>query len=199
MSEGRIVIDPSKGFGDLGINQIFTMYHKDYPEGRVFNVQKDGFTEDSPTLKQQGWVDNPAKIGVNVWKDPEVDAKVKDLKRQFDNGLIDNVDAPGGQTSAEVEMLRTELAKKESIIQGMRSEPGQAQETKETMERIHDERADAYRGSHQRAEVVSGPDGVTSKPDPEDVQPVVDPFEKDMPPVDADGQPTESGDDGTYI
>ena len=175
------------------------MYHKDYPEGRKFNARVDGFAEDSPTLKEQGWVDNPAKIGINVWKDPDATPKINDLKRQFDNGLIGNVDAPGGQSAAEVEMLKTELAKAQSTIEGMRTQPSQEKETAETMERIQDERADAYRGSHKRAEAFSGQDGVTSKPDPGDPQPVVDPFEKDLPPVDADGQAAQEGSDGTYI
>ena len=96
------------------MSRPFAMYHKDYtgPEGRIFD-------EDEPSdpsreeLARQGWVDNPAKHGMNPWG-PGAQAKVDEIEQKFRDKKIGPLDEPGSYDEiVEGERLMREQAERE--------------------------------------------------------------------------------------
>ena len=68
----------------------FFMYHKKHaPTGKEFDSEVDSETPES--LAEKGWVDNPAKIGVNVWG-PDNEPYVQAMKQKYDRGEVKALD-----------------------------------------------------------------------------------------------------------
>ena len=66
------------------------LYHPtDAPGGRKF----EGTEESMRSLADQGWVDNPAKIGVNVWSDksPEMMHHIQKIQDSYLSGEIPGI------------------------------------------------------------------------------------------------------------
>ena len=80
----------------------FMMYHKDYaPTGKEFDSEVDGRTPES--LAKKGWVDNPAKIGINVWG-PDSEADVQTMQQKFARGLVKALDEPAFVSADKMEL-----------------------------------------------------------------------------------------------
>ena len=59
------------------------LYHKDYaPEGQIFDLEKVS----EAMLVEQGWVDNPGKLGINIWTGDH--AAMAELKNAFEKGDV---------------------------------------------------------------------------------------------------------------
>jgi len=102
-------------------------YHPEYTdhEGRLM-TKEDGYTIEH--LMSQGWVDHPAKAGLNPWGDIAQDS-VEQLRNDYKNGRVPGIEAPGGQTNeqrmqdhlaihqqaAEIKKLQKMIRQEESI------------------------------------------------------------------------------------
>ena len=75
------------------------LYHKEYkPTGRIFDLNEVSLE----TLESEGWVDDPAKIGVNMWGGGVgVEAAVKARMEAVERGDIDRMGGDGPLTSNE--------------------------------------------------------------------------------------------------
>ena len=126
----------------LGFNTV-CLYHKDYaPEGRTF----DYTTQDINMLtKDQGWVDSPAKININLWG-PQEDARVKEIAEMYDKGEIGAVDpipASGNEAMARLQAERDFYAKE---LRVQREQIEQLQrDLRMSQQEYNDEMADARR------------------------------------------------------
>ena len=61
------------------------LYHSiEAPEGKLFNSAEESFE----SLAKVGWVDNPAKIGVNVWGDDAAGDVIKILHEKYLSGEV---------------------------------------------------------------------------------------------------------------
>ena len=86
-------------------------YHDDTPEGRIFDME-----EVSPeTLAEQGWVDSPAKIGVDPWSgDPE---RFSELRQQVQDGEVPRIggllDVRGDDADKELVLKQNDKLLKE--------------------------------------------------------------------------------------
>ena len=70
----------------------FMMWHKDAPkEGVEFDTDRDNCSPESKA--RQGWVDNPAKLGINLWG-PDHESYVRAVKQKYDRGLVKALDDP---------------------------------------------------------------------------------------------------------
>lgn len=102
--------------------QPFTMYHKEYaPGGQDFDLE-DGHTPVS--LSKEGWVDNPAKLGINLWG-PDAQAHVDEMAAKFEQRLIPAVDGPDGQLS-DAEEKQRQLDEKDRQIHELEAERDRA-------------------------------------------------------------------------
>lgn len=125
------------------------MYHKEYdPEGRVHDLDVVNIDE----LVRQGWVDNPAKLGINLWNDdPETTAAVKDIETEFVNkrlGPLDDVVVLTGveeaqRLTAENEQLYKRIREVESEREALK------RSLRESKEKLADHRSDAARESEK--------------------------------------------------
>ena len=131
----------------------FTMYHLEYaPTGQDFDLDEGHSREE---LVSQGWVDNPAKIGVNVWNpdDDAINKRVAQMKRDFDDGVIPAVDDPNFQS----DRLRAEAEENTRRLQ-----------EREEMLRENEDLRERLRQSEQRfADMESDGNKLAGKPDPE--------------------------------
>lgn len=133
-------------------------YHAEYaPEGQIFDLNKVSDTD----LVAQGWVDNPAKIGNNMWGREDLDGPVQHTRDQLKNGDIDPVDkesrpAHGSQEEnerhqIERDRLYGELRTKDETIAYLQ------RQLREGKERDADIRSDAAKSGQQSpAEMVAG-------------------------------------------
>ena len=71
------------------------LYHKEYagPEGRRFEA------EDVATLErliarraEEGWVDNPAKVGINAWPGMDAEERVAKIAKAYERGKVKAID-----------------------------------------------------------------------------------------------------------
>ena len=149
----------------------FYMFHKEYaPEGRIFD-EDDGHTPQS--LVPEGWVDSPAKIGVNLSApgDPVVDKGVAEIAAAFEAKLIPAVDDPHFQSA----QLREQA---EETVQALAARDEALREAEDLRERL--------RLSEQRfADMESDGNKLAGRPDPE--------HQVQVP----DGAPTGTGNQGT--
>lgn len=72
-------------------------YHKEYaPEGRPFEADSESaMHEMSKGLAQEGWVDDPAKLGINVWGVNADLGAIAQLKADFEAGRVPAIAPPG--------------------------------------------------------------------------------------------------------
>lgn len=80
------------------------MYHKDYaPKGKIFNFAEPGPSQQD--LVKQGWVDNPAKIGIDLWAELEGMSEedrarrapsIRQIESDFDTGKLKAVEETPG-------------------------------------------------------------------------------------------------------
>lgn len=127
----------------------FMLFHKDYaPTGRIFNFE-DGHTEQG--LAKEGWVDDPAKIGVNVWG-PQAEGAVARKSAQFQRGELPPIGEGRQMTQAEIDEARDVLAKQnadEAFLRGDSAHPSYRQ----GRERAKDMKADAERKADAEPEL----------------------------------------------
>ena len=65
------------------------LYHSiEAPEGKLFNSAEESFE----SLAKVGWVDNPAKIGVNVWGDDAAGNVIKILHEKYLSGEVPGIE-----------------------------------------------------------------------------------------------------------
>ena len=119
------------------------MYHKDYaPKGQMFDVAE---TPQS-LLISQGWVDNPAKIGVNVWTHAGSDEAVYKLASRYDSGHLAPVDddmTPPPAYAEELETLRQKNIDLQKRLEELRQPESVAKQGKMAREKEADLRSDA--------------------------------------------------------
>ena len=117
------------------------LWHKEYAgrEGRRFDLEKVSLD----TLVEQGWVDNPGKLGMNVWGGPDSD--MTDLKERFEREEIGAIEAVVAETRAD-EMSRLETENKRAYerlrVQEDENEALKRQ-LREANEKLADHRSDA--------------------------------------------------------
>ena len=74
-------LDPSKIVRlDTDENHKFIAYRADNPNGVTFDDRRD----DKKDLASQGWVENPAYLGINIWG-PQAEDAVQQKKKAFEN------------------------------------------------------------------------------------------------------------------
>jgi len=117
------------------------MYHKEYaPTGREHELERVSLN----ALVQEGWVDHPAKIGVNLWGEAAQD-QVNRTRDAFENGEIGPLDeiVAHPQTSAEEALMRENTL----LHQGNRERDQEIdalkRELRESKEKLADHRSDA--------------------------------------------------------
>ena len=119
------------------------MYHKDYaPKGQMFDVAE---TPQS-LLISQGWVDNPAKINVNVWGHAGSDEAVAKTTSRYDSGHLAPVDddtTPPPAYAEELEQLRQKNIDLKKRLEELRQPETVAQQGKMAREKEADLRSDA--------------------------------------------------------
>lgn len=117
------------------------LWHKEYAdrEGRVFDLEQVSID----MLVEQGWVDNPGKLGMNVWGGPDSD--MTDLKQRFEAGEIGAVEPTGAVSGSEA--LAQMAAERDRGYKRMRvmEDENEAlkRQLREANEKLADHRSDA--------------------------------------------------------
>ncbi len=86
------------------------MYHEDYaPTGKTFEASNNYELYKLQLVKNHdGWVDNPAKLGINIWNEA-AQPKVNETAALFKKGKIPVIDPPVEfLTPAELERVQHE-------------------------------------------------------------------------------------------
>ena len=124
-------------------------YHQEYaPHGRVFDLEKVS----DQSLVDQGWVDNPAKFGLNVWGGPN--EAMAEVKQQFEEGKVPAIGTPNITPRAE-EMSALEREKDRAYDElRLREDENEAlrRQLRESKEKLADHRSDAAKIEEQKAE-----------------------------------------------
>ena len=118
------------------------LWHKEYAgrEGRRFDLE----TVSLDALVEQGWVDSPAKLGMNVWGGPDSD--MNDIKGQFERKEVPAIGKavvlprPGEEAAlheAENKKLYERLRVQEDENTALK------RELREAKEKLADHRSDA--------------------------------------------------------
>jgi len=117
------------------------LYHKEYAvHGRTFS----GEAEVQEAVKQ-GWVDNPAKFGHNIWTGEHSAPHIQRIKRAYDKGKIKAVDSEiinldkidNDELKEENEALRKQLAETADALANAK------ERARLNREQLQDERNDA--------------------------------------------------------
>ena len=131
-------------------------YHKEYaPRGRDFDMEKTSIQ----ALIEQGWVDHPGKIGVNVWG-PAAQDDINRMRDAFDAGELEAIDA-GPTIVRAVNTAEKEMAEIEREIawEKLRTVEGENEalrrELRESKEKLADHRSDARKIEVKKADVQS--------------------------------------------
>lgn len=127
-------------------------YHKEYaPTGRIFDMDALGSPSEE-TLAEQGWVDGPEKIGVNLWGGSPAD--MQPYVDAVENGEIPRI-GPGSirSTAPEKEMLEAEVRRTHEQMRVKEDENEDLKrQLREANERLADHRSDAAKEAETRAE-----------------------------------------------
>ena len=116
------------------------LYHKEYqPDGREFDLHKHSLD----SLVTEGWVDNPAKFGHNIWGGEDSD--LTHIKAQFEAGELGPMDPVIAHAhSAEMDALQRENSQ---VYERLREKENEAEalrrELRESKEKLGDHRSDA--------------------------------------------------------
>ena len=114
------------------------LYHKEYaPEGRIFEKPTSALLD----MADQGWVDSPAKIGVNVWNinpsmvaDPALDEAVEVQKRAYESGKVPGIEI-GASVNIEAQKEAEALqARKDALERDIRAAEDKLRESKDKTE-----------------------------------------------------------------
>ena len=114
----------------------FKMWSKNCHDGKVFDEEEDG---PEAVWGRKGWVDNPAKLGINIYqghadKGADHEEAVQLLKRRHDIGAVKNVSNPDYMTEEEeneLTQLRREKKEREAELRGDRNLTKEMNEKKE--------------------------------------------------------------------
>ena len=119
------------------------MYHKDYaPEGRQFDENATPLT----LLAAEGWVDSPAKIGVDVWHHNGSREAVEKMASHFRNGMVPAVDDVHTPSTAYLDEMARKQKQIEALmaeLEAIKQQPSIEQQTREAAEKLADLRSDA--------------------------------------------------------
>ena len=113
----------------------YAMYHKEKaPTGRVFKFSVHG----PPSYwAKQGYVDNPAKHGLNLWG-PDNEEFVKKIHHQWQSGRLKNLDDPNyitDEAQDEIDRLRAE----NEALKQLQAQPDIQTQMKRSEEEFNDE------------------------------------------------------------
>lgn len=134
----------------VAIGVTFMLYHAEYArEGKVFRADSlDAQYRESLHHAEQGWADDPAKIGINLWGEPGETA-VAERSRAFMAGEIPAIDPPGGvvmtpeQMAEEERKAKERVALRDAVAAGQRQQEDLAQRRKMSEEKLRDHQSDA--------------------------------------------------------
>ena len=156
------------------MEQRTILYHKDYgPDGVEFDMAR----ESADTLAEEGWVDCPSKIGVNLFGRGEaVDAAMKQRQADFERDPdAQRIGGPGPTTSNE-EVVRA-VRQREEALARLRTQEDENKRLKrllkESQEKLRDHQSDARKIEERKrtGPQVQGADvktsGDTNPDDPE--------------------------------
>jgi len=118
------------------------LYHKiDAPTGHEFDLETVSLAQ----LVEAGWVDDPAKIGVNVWGHEGSQQAVAQTQARFDRGDMPPVDIPGASTPTQLEneRLKDEIARLRAQLGDLRQPLTEDQQIAQHNEYEADMRSDA--------------------------------------------------------
>ena len=146
----------------------FILWHKEYArEGREF----DDDTQDPNALARDGWVDSPAKIGINIWNpgDPATDEMVATTQKMFEANQLKAVDetptAIDPARAAEEDAKRKKVEDREKEFESMRTKLStaetRAQKAEEELDRVNDAQKKAG-ASAKRAGKALDPDATAA-------------------------------------
>jgi hypothetical protein len=116
----------------------FVMYHKEYaPQGHFFN-KEEGQTEQS--LAQEGWVDDPTKIRVNLW-DEGAEKQVQQRAAAFERGEMKAIDDLHFQSEADIARAQQQLLKnveREAFLRGEQAGRNEALQQQRSADAVAD-------------------------------------------------------------
>lgn len=119
------------------------------PRGKMFDEEVHG----PITALGDGWVDDPAKLGLNVWDDPDAEPLISMRKGQLERGEVDPVDSASGIPQGLRERLQESELRAQRLQEQLDAERAANRDALRTdaardpmtdhKERLADERADA--------------------------------------------------------
>ena len=127
-------------------------WHKEYSgsEGRLFDMDKTSVD----SLSEQGWVDHPGKVGINLW-DEGNDGYILHLKNEHEAGRVNGIGGDGGGYATrdremelkqqEIERLQEELRRQKEATESIRTKLSLKERHKQSQEKLADHRSDANR------------------------------------------------------
>lgn len=132
------------------IGVTFMLYHAEYArEGKIFRADSaDARYRESLHHAEQGWTDDPAKLGINPWGEAGASA-VAEKSRAFRAGEIPAIDPPDGvvvtpQQREEEDRKAKERADLRAAVEaGRRQQEGLAQRKRMSEEKLRDSQSDA--------------------------------------------------------
>ena len=123
----------------------YWMWHKSCPEGKIFDEGTDG---PPAVMGKRGWVDNPAKLGINVWNGHadrganHHDAVVR-MQKKFDTQQVGAVDDLNPHSAEQIDEI-TKLREENERLQGqLRGDPDITKMMNASKEDFKDQTSDA--------------------------------------------------------
>lgn len=96
----------------MAMKRPYFAYHKTRaPSGKMFDEEVHG----PITGLGDGWVDDPAKLGLNVWDDPDAEPLIRQREGQLERGEIDPVDPASGVPQGLRERLQEEQLRNQRL------------------------------------------------------------------------------------
>ena len=160
----------------MGLMGLTILYHENHPHGLAHEF-KDGYNQEGKsleTLVEEGWVDNPGKIGVNLWGTEKAQAGVEQLRNDFKAHRRPAIDSPQYQSDF-TQKLQDDLLElqreNERLIRSNRDPKNNIEDRikdfDEGQEREHDLISDAVKISDKspdvQVQVAEGPEVVSRR------------------------------------
>lgn len=102
----------------LPMSQMTILYHASYaPDGQEFDLEVTALS----ALVAQGWVDNPAKFGRDIWNDTGSGENVAKTQQLYDAGFLPPVDDPTQPTPMQAEQMARMASENEELRRQLES------------------------------------------------------------------------------
>ena len=127
------------------------LYHREYaPEGRIFDLEKVSARD----LAEQGWVDHPGKIRVNLWSDGKLE-EVEQIADAFERGEIPPIGGTTTLISEEAaENKRLAEIERQRLYSDIRAQQDEIDQLREEIKRRKELHADLKSDSAKQVEKI---------------------------------------------